>query len=62
MTSPGSQTLRRLHGRRIRKKLFGGLAVVGIAFEKPPEESKVPELFVVQLLIGADRLVVVSQV
>ena len=48
-------------GSRNRKKLAGVVALIGMAFENAPVPSSVPVLFVVQL-IGADRLVVVSQV
>ncbi len=49
-------------GSRNRKKLAGGVAVTGMAYEKYPVPSSVPVLFVVQLVIGNAKLVVVSQV
>ena len=49
------------HGKRRRKKLAGVVARIGIIFEKAPVPSKVPVIFVVQV-IGGDRFVVVSQV
>jgi hypothetical protein len=48
------------HGIRNRKKL-AGVTPIGMEFEKAPVPSSVPALFVVQM-IGADRLVVLSQV
>ena len=50
-----------VHGSRNRKKLAGVVALTGMAFEKAPVPSNVPVLFVIQA-IGADRLVVLSQV
>ena len=50
-----------IYGIRNRKKPALCRAFTGMAFEKAPVPSSVPVLFVVQV-IGADRLVVLSQV
>ena len=50
-----------VYGSRSRKKLAFCEALIGMAVEKAPVPSSTPVLFVVQV-IGADRLVVLSQV